>query len=270
MDKNQFDEVLMNALYLLGGTSTPFKDITFFEEIFDISEEIENKTLRLLDIRTDDIYIDDYDDDYDDDVVIPDMDDLIKDIQSKIDVDKIVKDVMKKISDNTILNDTLSPGILDTPIILLDPDIYKDLDVNKYNVTLNTFKKLSDSDLLAIEKLKKEIEEINNNMLDMVSSQFKDKSLINNKHIQKYKKIEALYDMICDKKTEEIENTMNEFCKYIISSKYCENKPSVITLIASSTICIRNYIVKCLDDIFTPIINKASRDTDILLLLLDL
>ena len=76
--------------------------------------------------------------------------------------------------------------------------------------------------------------------------------------------------MICDRKTEEIENAMNEFCKYIISSKYCENKPSVITLIASSTMCIRNYIVKCLDDIFTPIINKASRDTDIVLLLLDL
>ena len=273
MDKNQFDEVLINALYLLGGTNTtPFKDITFFEEAANISEEIENKTLKSLDSCIDDMYIDDYDDDYDDDdVVITDMDKLIEDIQSKIDVDKIVKDVMKKISDrNKTIDDILSSDILDTPIIILDPDIYKDLDVNKYNITLNTFKKLSNSDLYDIEKLKKELEEINNNMLNMLNSQFKNKTLINLEHNQKYKKIEALYDMICDRKTEEIENAMNEFCKYIISSKYCENKPSVITLIASSTMCIRNYIVKCLDDIFTPIINKASRDTDIVLLLLDL
>ena len=279
MDKNQFDEVLINALYLLGGTNTtPFKDIIFFEE--DINDEVANKILKSLDGCNDDNYlvdkyIDDYYDnsyldDYDD-IVTTDIDDLIKNIQSKIDVDKIAKDVMKKITDyNDTINNMSSTDILDTPIILLDPEIYKDLDVNKYNLTLNNFKKLSNSDLCAIEKLKEEIEELNNEMLNMVNSQIKDKKIINDKHTEKYKKIEALYDTICDRKTKEIENSMNEFCEYIISSKYCENKPSVITLVASSTMCIRNYIVKCLDDIFTPIINKASKDTDTVLLLLDL
>lgn len=276
MNKNQFDEVLINALHLLGGGSnlTPFKDIIFFEEKENISDGMLNRTLKSVDEYIDDYctensYIDDYDYDYDD--VTTNIDDLIKNIQSKIDVDKIAKDVMKKITDyNNTLDDMLSTDILDTPIILLDPEIYKDLDVNKYNLTLNNFKKLSNSDLCAIEKLKEEIKELNNEMLNMVSSQIKDKKLINDKHYEKYKKIEALYDTICDKKTEEIEKTMNEFCEYIISSKYCENKSSVITLIASSTICIRNYIVKYLDDIFTPIINKSSKDTDTVLLLLDL
>lgn len=279
MDKNQFDEVLINALYLLGGTNeTPFKDIIFFEE--DINDEVANKILKSLDSYNDDYpddnyidnyYDDSYLDDYDD-IITTDINDLVKDIQSKIDVDKIAKDVMKRITDRNAItiDDILSSNILDTPIIILDPDIYKDLDVNKYNLTLNSFKKLSDADLCDIEKLKKEIEDLNNEMLNMVNSQIKDKKLINDKHAEKYKKIEALYDAICDRKTEEAEKLMNEFCEYIISSKYCENKPSVISLIASSTMCIRNYIVKCLDDIFTPIIKKASKDTDMVLLLLDL
>lgn len=282
MDKNQFDEVLINALYLLGGTNeTPFKDIIFFEE--DINDEVANKILKSLDGCNDDYpddnylldkYLDNYYDDLDDydDIISTNINDLIKDIQSKIDVDKIAKDVMKRITDRNAItiDDMLSSNILDTPIIILDPDIYKDLDVNKYNVTLNNFKKLSNSDLCDIEKLKKEIEDLNNEMLNMVNSQIKDKKLINDKHDEKYKKIEALYDTMCDRKTEDVEKLMNEFCEYIISSKYCENKPSVIALIASSTMFIRNYIVKCLDDIFTPIIKKASKDTDMVLLLLDL
>lgn len=279
MDKNQFDEVLINALYLLGGTNeTPFKDIIFFEE--NINDEVANKILKSLDGYNDDYpddnyidnyYDDSYFDDYDD-IITTDINDLVKDIQSKIDVDKIAKDVMKRITDRNAItiDDILSSNILDTPIIILDPDIYKDLDVNKYNLTLNNFKKLSDADLCDIEKLKKEIEDLNNEMLNIVNSQIKDKELINDKHAEKYKKIEALYDAICDRKTEEAEKVMNEFCEYIISSKYCENKPSVISLIASSTMCIRNYIVNCLDDIFTPIIKKASKDTDMVLLLLDL
>lgn len=279
MDKNQFDEVLINALYLLGGTNeTPFKDIIFFEE--NINDEVANKILKSLDGYNDDYpddnyidnyYDDSYFDDYDD-IITTDINDLVKNIQSKIDVDKIAKDVMKRITDRNAItiDDILSSNILDTPIIILDPDIYKDLDVNKYNLTLNSFKKLSDADLCDIEKLKKEIEDLNNEMLNMVNSQIKDKKLINDKHAEKYKKIEALYDTICDRKTEEAEKLMNEFCEYIISSKYCENKPSVISLIASSTMCIRNYIVNCLDDIFTPIIKKASKDTDMVLLLLDL
>ena len=279
MDKNQFDEVLINALYLLGGTNeTPFKDIIFFEE--NINDEVANKILKSLDSYNDDYpddnyidnyYDDSYLDDYDD-IITTDINDLVKDIQSKIDVDKIAKDVMKRITDRNAItiDDILSSNILDTPIIILDPDIYKDLDVNKYNLTLNSFKKLSDADLCDIEKLKKEIEDLNNEMLNIVNSQIKDKKLINDKHAEKYKRIEALYDAICDRKTEEAEKLMNEFCEYIISSKYCENKPSVISLIASSTMCIRNYIVNCLDDIFTPIIKKASKDTDMVLLLLDL
>lgn len=266
MDKNQFDEALINAIYLLGGSNTtPFKDIIFFEEEKDINDKLYNKTIDVLERMSDDCYLDDYDDIMID--KIDDVDDLIENVKSKIDVDKIADDVMKRLSEKASTYE-LFPS--DIPVIVLDPEVYKDLDVNKFDLTLGNFKKLTDSDLDDIENLKEEIEELNIDMLNTVRIQIKDKKVFARKHKEKYKKIEDLYDKICDRKTEEIENLMNDFCKYIISSKYCKNKPSVITLVASSTVCIRNYMIKCLDDIFKPIITKASKDTDTVLTLLDL
>lgn len=263
MDKNQFDEVLINALYLLGGANeTPFKDIIFFEEEKDISEEIENKTMRSLDYYDEDDYLDSYDDmivDYED------LNELVDDIKSKIDVDKIAEDVMDRLSKKIISSDMIPK---DLPIIILDPNIYKDLDVNKFDLTLGSLTELADDDLNRISILKKDIENINIQMLDRIKSKIKIKSLYLELHKEKNKKIEDLYNIICDKKTEEIENIMNDFCKYVISSEYCKNKTSIITLIASTTVYVKNFMIKSLDDIFKPIIVKAGNDTDIVLMLL--
>ena len=71
INKNQLDEIILNSLYLMGGSNkTPFNDIIFFDEEKDIDKGIYSKVLNTL-YNSDDEYLfsdllDDFDenDDY--------------------------------------------------------------------------------------------------------------------------------------------------------------------------------------------------------------
>lgn len=268
MNKNQFDEILINALYMLGGTNdTPFKDIKFFEEEENIDDGIYHKTMQCLEGFDDDFDYDDNDDDYDYDYSTVDITEIAEDITSKIDINQIVDDVMDRLSKKDA-SELIFPG--DAPIIILDPEIYKDLDVNKFDLTLDRFKKIDDEDLKKILDIEEKIKKINIEMLDNIKLGIKSKNIYNLLHEKKNGLIEDIYNEICDKKTDEIENIMTDFCNYVISSQYCKDKPSVITMVGSTVVCIRNFIISEVDKLFKPILTKAGRDSDVIMTLVNL
>lgn len=272
MDKKQFDEVLINALYLLGGdNNTPFKDIIFFDEEKDIDDKTYHNTMNSLEcinIRDDSDLFDDEEYDYDYDISpIKSVQEAIDDIKSKLNIDKIQNDIVDKIFNNIkekpteMFDDSM-------PVIGLDPDIYRDLDVYKYDLTLKRFKVISDEDIMKIEELKKDLADLNTEMLNNIKDIKKNKDMYCEAHRTKSKMIDELYTEICDKKTEEIEDIMCEFCEYVISSKYCNSIPSVVSLVASTIVSIRNYVIIYIDTLFKPLINIM--DSDLILTMIDL
>jgi len=262
MNKNQFDEILINALYMLGGTNdTPFKDIKFFEEEKNIDDGIYYKTMQCLEGLDDD----EFDEDYDYSSI--DINEIAEDITSKINVDQIVDDVMDRLSKKDS-SELIFPG--DAPIIILDPEIYKDLDVNRFDLTLNNFKKIDDDDLKKIANIEEKIKKINIEMLNKVKMGIKSKDVYDILHKRKNSLIEDLYNNICDKKTDEIENIMTDFCNYVINSQYCKDKSSVITMVGSTVVCVRNFMINEVDNLFKPILIKAGKDSDVIMTLVNL
>ena len=64
--------------------------------------------------------------------------------------------------------------------------------------------------------------------------------------------------------------TFNEFGKYVLSSKYCKNKPEVIAMIAPTIVYTRSIIIKGLDETFETFLEQANTETDEVIGLVDL
>lgn len=253
INKNQLDEIIVNSLYLMGGSNkTPFNDIIFFEEEKDIDEGIYSKTLNNL-----------YD--ADDEYIFSDLIDEFDEIEYH------EKDHIKIKEDENIKKEKKKEEFpLDEPIIKLDPEVYKDIDVNKFDLSLNALNEETTEEIASIAMLLSNLYDKHKEMLDMVSEGITDRDKYYKKHLEKIKLIHSVYNKMVDRKINDMTKTFNEFGKYVLSSKYCKNKPGVVAMIAPTIVYTRSVLIKGLDNTFKTFIEQATTETDEILVLVDL
>lgn len=254
INKNQLDEIIVNSLYLMGGDNkTPFNDIIFFEEEKDIDKGIYSKTLNNL-YDADDEYI---------------FSDLIDDFDEDDDYEK--EYIKIKEEENTKKEKKEKEAFpLDEPIIKLDPEVYKDIDVNKFDLSLNALNEETAEEIASIAMLLSNLYDKHKEMLDMVSKGITDRDKYYKKHLEKIKLIHEVYNKMVDRKINDMTKTFNEFGKYVLSSKYCKNKPGVVAMIAPTIVYTRSVLIKGLDNTFKTFIEQATTETDEILVLVDL
>ena len=107
-------------------------------------------------------------------------------------------------------------------------------------------------------------------MIDMVSKGITDKDKYYKKHLEKMKLIYDVYNKMVERKINDMTKTFNEFGKYVISSKYCKNKPGVVAMIAPTIVFTRSVLIKGLDNTFETFLEQATTETDEILVLVDL
>lgn len=253
INKNQLDEIIVNSLYLMGGSNkTPFNDIIFFEEEKDIDKGIYSKTLNNL-YDADDEYI---------------FSDLIDEFDE---IEYYENDHIKIKEDENIQKEKKKEEFpLDEPIIKLDPEVYKDIDVNKFDLSLNALNEETTEEIASIAMLLSNLYDKHKEMLDMVSEGITDRDKYYKKHLEKMKLIHDVYNKMVDRKINDMTKTFNEFGKYVLSSKYCKNKPGVVAMIAPTIVYTRSVLIKGLDNTFKTFIEQATTETDEILVLVDL
>lgn len=254
INKNQLDEIIVNSLYLMGGyNKTPFNDIIFFDEEKDIDKGIYSKTLNNL-YDSDDEYL---------------FSDLIDEFDENDDYEK--EHIEIKEEENTKKENTKKEQFpLNEPIIKLDPEVYKDIDVNKFDLTLNALNEETVEEIASIAMLLSKLYDKHKEMLDMVSKGITDKDKYYKKHLEKMKLIYDVYNKMVERKINDMTKTFNEFGKYVISSKYCKNKPGVVAMIAPTIVYTRSVLIKGLDNTFETFLEQATTETDEILVLVDL
>lgn len=249
INKNQLDEIIVNSLYLMGGDNkTPFNDIIFFEEEKDIDKGIYSKTLNNL-YDSDDEYI---------------FSDLIDEFDENDDYEKEHIEIKEE---ETTKKEQFP---LNEPIIKLDPEVYKDIDVNKFDLSLNALNEETVEEIASIAMLLSKLYDKHKEMLDMVSKGITDKDKYYKKHLEKMKLIYDVYNKMVERKINDMTKTFNEFGKYVISSKYCKNKPGVVAMIAPTIVYTRSILIKGLDKTFETFLEQATTETDEILVLVDL
>lgn len=252
INKNQLDEIIVNSLYLMGGDNkTPFNDIIFFEEEKDIDKGIYSKTLNNL-YDADDEYI---------------FSDLIDDFDEDDDYEKEYIKIKEEENTKKKKKETFP---LDEPIIKLDPEVYKDIDVNKFDLSLNALNEETTEEIASIAMLLSNLYDKHKEMLDMVSEGITDRDKYYKKHLEKIKLIHEVYNKMVDRKINDMTKTFNEFGKYVLSSEYCKNKPGVVAMIAPTIVYTRSVLIKGLDNTFKTFIEQATTETDEILVLVDL
>lgn len=254
INKNQLDEIIVNSLYLMGGyNKTPFNDIIFFDEEKDIDKGIYSKTLNNL-YDSDDEYL---------------FSDLIDEFDENDDYEK--ERIEIKEEETTKKENTKKEQFpLNEPIIKLDPEVYKDIDVNKFDLTLNALNEETVEEIASIAMLLSKLYDKHKEMLDMVSKGITDKDKYYKKHLDKMKLIYDVYNKMVERKINDMTKTFNEFGKYVISSKYCKNKPGVVAMIAPTIVYTRSVLIKGLDNTFETFLEQATTETDEILVLVDL
>lgn len=254
INKNQLDEIILNSLYLMGGyNKTPFNDIIFFDEEKDIDKGIYSKTLNNL-YDSDDEYL---------------FSDLIDEFDENDDYEK--EHIEIKEEENTKKENTKREQFpLNEPIIKLDPEVYKDIDVNKFDLSLNALNEETVEEIASIAMLLSKLYDKHKEMLDMVSKGITDKDKYYKKHLEKMKLIYDVYNKMVERKINDMTKTFNEFGKYVISSKYCKNKPGVVAMIAPTIVYTRSVLIKGLDNTFETFLEQATTETDEILVLVDL
>ena len=254
INKNQLDEIIVNSLYLMGGyNKTPFNDIIFFDEEKDIDKGIYSKTLNNL-YDSDDEYL---------------FSDLIDEFDENDDYEK--EHIEIKEEETTKKENTKKEQFpLNEPIIKLDPEVYKDIDVNKFDLTLNALNEETVEEIASIAMLLSKLYDKHKEMLDMVSKGITDKDKYYKKHLEKMKLIYDVYNKMVERKINDMTKTFNEFGKYVISSKYCKNKPGVVAMIAPTIVYTRSVLIKGLDNTFETFLEQATTETDEILVLVDL
>lgn len=249
INKNQLDEIILNSLYLMGGSNkTPFNDIIFFDEEKDIDKGIYSKVLNTL-YNSDDEYL---------------FSDLIDEFDENDDYEKEYIEIKEE--ENT----KKEQFPLDEPIIKLDPEVYKDIDVNKFDLSLNALNEETTEEIASIAMLLSKLYDKHKEMLDMVSEGITDKDKYYTKHLEKMKLIYDVYNKMVERKINDMTKTFNEFGKYVISSKYCKNKPGVVAMIAPTIVFTRSVLIKGLDNTFETFLEQATTETDEILVLVDL
>lgn len=249
INKNQLDEIIVNSLYLMGGyNKTPFNDIIFFDEEKDIDKGIYSKTLNNL-YDSDDEYI---------------FSDLIDEFDENDDYEKEHIEIKEE---ETTKKEQFP---LNEPIIKLDSEVYKDIDVNKFDLTLNALNEETVEEIASIAMLLSKLYDKHKEMLDMVSKGITDKDKYYKKHLEKMKLIYNVYNKMVERKISDMTKTFNEFGKYVISSKYCKNKPGVVAMIAPTIVYTRSILIKGLDNTFEAFLEQATTETDEILVLVDL
>lgn len=252
INKNQLDEIIVNSLYLMGGDNkTPFNDIIFFEEEKDIDKGIYSKTLNNL-YDADDEYI---------------FSDLIDEFDENDDYEKEYIKIKEEENTKKEKKETFP---LDEPIIKLDPEVYKDIDVNKFDLSLNALNEETTEEIASIAMLLSNLYDKHKEMLDMVSEGITDRDKYYKKHLEKIKLIHEVYNKMVDRKINDMTKTFNEFGKYVLSSEYCKNKPGVVAMIAPTIVYTRSVLIKGLDNTFKTFIEQATTETDEILVLVDL
>ena len=254
INKNQLDEIIVNSLYLMGGyNKTPFNDIIFFDEEKDIDKGIYSKTLNNL-YDSDDEYL---------------FSDLIDEFNEDDDYEK--EHIEIKEEETTKKENTKKEQFpLNEPIIKLDPEVYKDIDVNKFDLSLNALNEETVEEIASIAMLLSKLYDKHKEMLDMVSKGITDKDKYYKKHLEKMKLIYDVYNKMVERKINDMTKTFNEFGKYVISSKYCKNKPGVVAMIAPTIVYTRSILIKGLDNTFETFLEQATTETDEILVLVDL
>lgn len=254
INKNQLDEIIVNSLYLMGGyNKTPFNDIIFFDEEKDIDKGIYSKTLNNL-YDSDDEYL---------------FSDLIDEFDENDDYEK--ERIEIKEEETTKKENTKKEQFpLNEPIIKLDPEVYKDIDVNKFDLSLNALNEETVEEIASIAMLLSKLYDKHKEMLDMVSKGITDKDKYYKKHLEKMKLIYDVYNKMVERKINDMTKTFNEFGKYVISSKYCKNKPGVVAMIAPTIVYTRSVLIKGLDNTFETFLEQATTETDEILVLVDL
>lgn len=254
INKNQLDEIIVNSLYLMGGyNKTPFNDIIFFDEEKDIDKGIYSKTLNNL-YDGDDEYL---------------FSDLIDEFDENDDYEK--EHIEIKEEETTKKENTKREQFpLDEPIIKLDPEVYKDIDVNKFDLSLNALNEETVEEIASIAMLLSKLYDKHKEMIDMVSKGITDKDKYYKKHLEKMKLIYNVYNKMVERKINDMTKTFNEFGKYVISSKYCKNKPGVVAMIAPTIVYTRSVLIKGLDNTFETFLEQATTETDEILVLVDL
>lgn len=249
INKNQLDEIIVNSLYLMGGyNKTPFNDIIFFDEEKDIDKGIYSKTLNNL-YDSDDEYL---------------FSDLIDEFDENDDYEKEHIEIKEE---ETTKKEQFP---LNEPIIKLDPEVYKDIDVNKFDLSLNALNEETVEEIASIAMLLSNLYDKHKEMLDMVSKGITDKDKYYKKHLEKMKLIYNVYNKMVERKISDMTKTFNEFGKYVISSKYCKNKPGVVAMIAPTIVYTRSILIKGLDKTFETFLEQATTETDEILVLVDL
>lgn len=258
INKNQLDEIILNSLYLMGGNNkTPFNDIIFFDEEKDIDKGIYSKVLNTL-YNSDDEYL---------------FSDLLDDFDENDDYEneKEYIEIKEEEEENTKKENTKKERFpLDEPIIKLDPEVYKDIDVNKFDLSLNALNEETTEEIASIAMLLSKLYDKHKEMLDMVSEGITDKDKYYTKHLEKMKLIYDVYNKMVERKINDMTKTFNEFGKYVISSKYCKNKPGVVAMIAPTIVFTRSVLIKGLDNTFETFLEQATTETDEILVLVDL
>ena len=255
INKNQLDEIIVNSLYLMGGyNKTPFNDIIFFDEEKDIDKGIYSKTLNNL-YDSDDEYL---------------FSDLIDEFDENDDYEKEHIEIKEEEEENTKKEKEKEQFPLNEPIIKLDPEVYKDIDVNKFDLSLNALNEETVEEIASIAMLLSNLYDKHKEMLDMVSKGITDKDKYYKKHLEKMKLIHDVYNKMVDRKINDMTKTFNEFGKYVISSKYCKNKPGVVAMIAPTIVYTRSILIKGLDNTFEAFLEQATTETDEILVLVDL
>lgn len=254
INKNQLDEIILNSLYLMGGSNkTPFNDIIFFDEEKDIDKGIYSKVLNTL-YNSDDEYL---------------FSDLIDEFDENDDYEK--EHIEIKEEETTKKENTKREQFpLDEPIIKLDPEVYKDIDVNKFDLSLNALNEETTEEIASIAMLLSKLYDKHKEMIDMVSKGITDKDKYYKKHLEKMKLIYDVYNKMVERKINDMTKTFNEFGKYVISSKYCKNKPGVVAMIAPTIVFTRSVLIKGLDNTFETFLEQATTETDEILVLVDL
>lgn len=254
INKNQLDEIILNSLYLMGGSNkTPFNDIIFFDEEKDIDKGIYSKVLNTL-YNSDDEYL---------------FSDLIDEFDENDDYEK--EHIEIKEEETTKKENTKREQFpLDEPIIKLDPEVYKDIDVNKFDLSLNALNEETVEEIASIAMLLSKLYDKHKEMIDMVSKGITDKDKYYKKHLEKMKLIYDVYNKMVERKINDMTKTFNEFGKYVISSKYCKNKPGVVAMIAPTIVYTRSVLIKGLDNTFETFLEQATTETDEILVLVDL
>ena len=254
INKNQLDEIIVNSLYLMGGyNKTPFNDIIFFDEEKDIDKGIYSKTLNNL-YDGDDEYL---------------FSDLIDEFDENDDYEK--EHIEIKEEETTKKENTKREQFpLDEPIIKLDPEVYKDIDVNKFDLSLNALNEETVEEIASIAMLLSKLYDKHKEMIDMVSKGITDKDKYYKKHLEKMKLIYDVYNKMVERKINDMTKTFNEFGKYVLSSKYCKNKPGVVAMIAPTIVFTRSILIKGLDNTFETFLEQATTETDEILVLVDL